>query len=322
MTDAVRKFAEQFAYQPQIELGETLLPSYEHYVVAGLGGSHLAADLIQMWDPTIPLTVYSDYGLPVIPENQRKTTLVIASSYSGNTEETIDVYREARKQSLPLACLATGGKLLELAVADQVPYIRLPHTGIQPRSALGLSARAVLKLMGRIDILNNLSELAELLHPEEYETAGRALAEWLHNHVPVIYASRRNSSLAYNWKIKMNETGKIPAFYNVLPELNHNEMTGFDLKESIAHLCQTFAFIFLHDDADHPRIQRRMNILAQLYRDRGLAVEVIEMSDDHPYHKTFASLLLADWTAIAIAERYGLESEQVPMVEEFKQLMA
>ena len=322
MSDAVKKFAEQLAYQPVIEHGENM-GDYDHYIVAGLGGSHLAADLVRMWDPMISLTVHADYGLPTIQDAERPRTLVIASSYSGNTEETMDAFYEAQKQSLATACLAVGGNLLRMAESYKkpVPFIRLPDTHIQPRSALGFSALALLKLMKRERMMRDIQVLANDLKPEEYASAGQELARWLTGRVPVVYASSRNEPIAYNWKIKFNETGKIPAFFNVLPELNHNEMTGFDVKDASRSLSQPFAFVFLHDDTDHPRIQKRMHVLEQLYHDRGLPVETVYISDTNRYHGTFAALLLADWAAIAIAESYGLESEQVPMVEEFKKMI-
>lgn len=320
MSDAIHQFAKQLTVELSIENAEAL-GTYDRYIVAGMGGSHLAADLIKMWDETIPLTVHSDYGLPAVPEEERERTLVIASSYSGNTEETIDAYYAARKEGYAVACLAVGGRLLELAAQHEVPYVRLPDFSIQPRSALGLSARAILTLMRGDEALKELAELAKTLQPDEYERSGRELADKMQGKVPVIYASRRNGPLAYNWKIKFNETGKIPAFYNVLPELNHNEMTGFDVQEGSDILSEKFIFIFLQDDTDHPRIQKRMEILEELYMDRGLEVISIDIGDVDVHQKTFSALLLADWAAVATAELYGLESEQVPMVEEFKKLM-
>lgn len=320
MSEAVRQFAKQLAVEMMMENADRL-GQYDRYIVAGMGGSHLAADLVRMWDESLPLTVYSDYGLPFVSDAERARTLVIASSYSGNTEETIDAYHVARKQGIDVACLAVGGKLIELAKQDGVPYVQMPDFHVQPRSALGLSARALLLLMQMERPMQELAELSKTLVPEDYEPAGRELAEKLRGRVPVIYASRANSPLAYNWKIKFNETGKIPAFCNVLPELCHNEMTGFDVQDTSRSLSTSFTFIFLRDDADHPRIQKRMNILEGLYIDRDLEVISLDISDFNVYQKTFSTLLLADWAAITTAEAYGLESEQVPMVEEFKKMM-
>lgn len=317
MQNAIQNFHKQFSYEPVISNRSPLTAS--HYFLIGMGGSHLAADLALVWNPILPLTIVSDYGLPA---GVTKKDLVIASSYSGNTEETIDGLKIALKKKLPVVVIAVGGKLIELAKKYHLPYVQLPNTGIQPRSALGFSLRALLKIIGDEKGLRESTLLARTLKPADFEKFGKALAKKLRNCIPVIYASRRNFAIAYNWKIKLNETGKIPAFYNVLPELNHNEMNGFDVQSSTKHLCDKFYFIFLKDKNDHPRVQKRFTILEQLYRKRGLPVEAIELKGKNPFEKMFASLILADWISVFIAEHYKLESEQVPMVEEFKKLMA
>jgi len=110
----------------------------------------------------------------------------------------------------------------------------------------------------------------------------------------VIYSSKRNVAVAYNWKIKFNETGKIPAFYNVFPELNHNEMTGLDVREATKELSKNFHFIFLKDETDHPKIQTRMDITKKLYEDRGLAVEILQLQGNDIFHKIFSTLFFCD----------------------------
>jgi glucose/mannose-6-phosphate isomerase len=317
MSDAIKNFHKQFSYKPVIEQTKHL-NKFNHYYVIGMGGSHLAADLALIWNPQLPLTIVSDYGLP---SRITKKNLVIASSYSGNTEETIDGLKIALKKKLPVVVIAVGGKLITLAKKHCLPYIQLPNTGIQPRCALGFSLRALLKILGDEKGLQESSRLAQTLKPDAYEKPGKALAEKLTNKIPIIYSSRQNSAIAYNWKIKLNETGKIPAFYNVLPELNHNEMNGFDAQPATKQLCNKFHFVFLKDKNDHPRVQKRMAILERLYRERGLPVEISELRGKTAFEKMFSSLVLADWTAVYIAKHYKLESEQVPMVEEFKKLM-
>lgn len=320
MQDAILAMAKQFAYEPVIE-NRGMLPRFERVIVAGMGGSHLAADLLSMLDPSLSLRVHSDYGLPVLSPEEKAHTLVIASSYSGNTEETLDAYAQARAEGVAVAAIAVGGKLIELARRDGVPFVQLPNTGIQPRSALGFSLMALLALLGKDSLLSEARRLVTELQPDALQEEGKRLAEWLQGKVPIVYASRSRGPIAYNWKIKLNETGKVPAFFNLVPELNHNEMTGFDVVEATRDLSSRFAFIFLQDELDHPRNQRRMEVMARLYRDRGLSVKEIRLEGEKLFHKTFASLLLADWTAVALAAHYGLESEQVPMVEEFKKML-
>ena len=317
MREVILKFNEQFAFKP-IVVNAKKLKKTGGFVIAGMGGSHLAGDILKLADPNCDIEIYSDYGLPNSPDKKR---LMIFNSYSGNTEETLDGYRLARKKKLPMAAIAVGGKLLDWAKKDGIPYIELPNVGIQPRSALGFVTMALLKLMNKEKEFNQLAKVFKSFKPNELEEAGISLAKRLINKVPVIYCSRRNSTIAYNWKIKFNENAKIPAFYNVFPELNHNEMNGFDVVDSTKQLSDNFYFIFLNDKKDHSRIQKRMEITAGLLKDRGLPVELIPLSENNIFVRIFQSLILADWTTIKIAEQYGLESEKVPMVEEFKKMM-
>ncbi|MDP2933132.1 MAG: bifunctional phosphoglucose/phosphomannose isomerase [bacterium] len=317
MDQAIRDFAKQFKFRPKIENGT--VKKFKRFVVAGMGGSHLAGDIIKTLNPGLEIIIWPNYGLPQI---DWKKTLLIASSYSGNTEEPIDSLNLAIEKNLPVAAIAIGGKLLEIAKQKSVPYIQLPDTGIQPRCALGFSIKAMLKLMKQNDLLKASAELSKSLKLQELEEQGKSLAARIKNHAPVIYASAGNFSVAYVWKIKFNETGKIPAFYNVFPELNHNEINGFDVKDASQQLSKNLYFIFLRDQNDHEKIKRRMEVTKKLYQDRGLPVEVLEFSGDNALQKIFSSLVLADWTAYYTAEGYGLESEQVPMVEELKKLIA
>lgn len=320
MEDAIHNFPKQFDYQPIIEHARKLKKK-KQFVVVGMGGSHLAADLIAEFDQTLPLVIRRDYGLPPIPEKELKKSLIIASSYSGNTEEVVSAYNEAKRRGLALAVIAAGGKLVSMAKRDKTPYIQFPNTGIQPRSALAFSVLAHLKMLGMEKELKGMKKLSTKLCSKTCEKVGKALAKKLKDKVPVIYTSRRNETVAWNWKIKFNETGKIPAFYNVFPELNHNEMTGFDVKPSSKHLSKPFHFIIIKDKQDHPRIQKRMDVVERLYKARKLPVTMLELTGNGVFEKVFNSLLIADWTAVHTANLYGLENELVPMVEEFKKMV-
>ncbi len=324
MRDAILGFAKQFKYSPAIEGGK--VKKYKKYIIAGMGGSHLAADIVSAIDPSLDITVWSDYAPRSVVF---KNTLIIASSYSGNTEESVDWLNAAIAQGQPVVAIGVGGKVIEIAKSRGVPYIQLPNSGIQPRSALGYSLLAMLKVLKRSDLLRGAKSLAKSLQPSVIESAGKALAEKLSGRIPVIYTSARNYAIAYNWKIKFNETGKIPAFYNLLPELNHNEMTGFDVKPGSEALARPFHFVFLVDEQDHPRVQKRFQVLQRLYAERNLPVESVSLNTargiegaEARFYNIFYSLVLADWAAVHTATAYGLESEQVPMVEEFKRLIA
>lgn len=318
MEPAIRSFHKQFLFKPVVVNAEKLPPTRK-FVVGGMGGSHLGAGLLARWKPELDIAVHRDYGLRVLSDAKKR--LWIASSYSGNTEETIDFAQTAFKKGYAVATISVGGTLLEFAKKNGLPYVVIPDTKIQPRSALGFSMMALAILIGDAKLQKELAALASLLKPEELEEKGETLAAAMRGKVPIIYASARNQAVAYNWKIKFNETGKIPAFYNVFPELNHNEMTGFDVVRMTEGLSHQFHFIFLTDTADHPKIQKRMIVCKKLYEERGLAVTNIPLEDDTALEKIFNSLLIADWTALHLSRLYGTEPDKVPMVEEFKKLI-
>lgn len=320
MYNVIKDFSKQFSYEPEI-INADKLGRYEKFIVCGMGGSHLAADLIKVVKPTLDILVHSSYGLPALAENVLRNSLIIVNSYSGNTEEVIDNFNKAKEKKLPMAAISIGGKLLDLAKRDGISYVQMPDWDIQPRSAPGLNIKALLKLIGENDLLAEISFLADTLNSSQHEEAGRLLASRIKGYIPVIYSSLDNSAIVYNWKIKFNETGKIPAFYNIFPELNHNEMTGFDVEDTTRSLSKNFYFVILKDKDDHPRILKRMEVLEKLYKDRGLTAEVIMIEGSSRLHKIFSSLILADWASYYTAELYGLESEQVPLVEEFKKMI-
>src|SRR3989338_361925 len=316
MNQAILDFAKQFRFTPKIENGP--LRKYKKFIVAGMGGSHWSVDLIKCLLPELQISIHSDYGLP---KYDLTKSLIIVSSYSGDTEESISVFHEAMERKLPVVAVTVGGQLLDLAKNSKIPYVQIPNTGIQPRSAIALSFMAMLKVMKQRELARQGAGLEKIIKPAEIEAAGKRLAGLLSGHVPIIYSSQTNYVLAHNWKIKFNETGKVPAFCNVFPELNHHEMTGFDVKDASRHLSEKFHFVFLKDDDDHPQVQKRMDITAKLYRDRNLPVEILMLQGQSRVEKMFSSLVLADWTAYHTGEGYGLETEQVPMVEEFKGLI-
>jgi len=325
--DDIKNYAKQFEYEPLVENAPKLatimarLKKHKKFIVCGMGGSHLAADLLKSWHPELDIIVWSNYGLPPLGDAELKERLIIASSYSGGTEETIDAFNAAKAKRLDIAVIAARGKLITLAQKHNAPYVQLPDFHQQPRMATGLSLMGLLALMGERTWMAEAKQLAIALHPSREDHRGKDLAKHLHDSVPVIYASARNTALAYNWKIKFNETGKVPAFYNIVPELNHNEMTGFDAKTKTLPLSRHFHFVFLKDGADDPRIIKRMSVMEKLLKDRGFKVEVIFLQGKNEIQKLFNSLILADWTAYHTAKLYGVDPQEVPMVEEFKKLI-
>ncbi len=318
MKDAILSFPQQFAYRPQINNAGSFKPRKE-FVVAGMGGSHLAADLITMWRPEAPLIIHSDYGLPNLPKDKLKNSLIIANSYSGNTEETLSAFHAARKLKIPLIAVSTGGKLLALAKKHGVPYIETPGGKTEPRAAIGFNFMALLKAIGRNKDISLAAKLEKQLSPEKEESAGEKIAKAIGKKSLIIYSSGRNYPLAYNWKINMNETAKSPAFADVFPELNHNEMNAFAAK---AAKQPEFYFLILRSGEDYSRTQARMAVLKRLLKDRSWPVEEIYLGKSGTLKDVFQNVLLSMWNSTYIAEEKKIDPDKTPIIEEFKRLIS
>lgn len=319
MRESIINSAEQFGFEPKLENARRLKYA-EHAILVGMGGSALAADILKAWHPEANIIIHRNYGLPELSDKDLKKRLIILSSYSGNTEEVLDAFEAARKRKLRVVIIASGGKLLQTARQEKLPYVELPRPGIQPRLAIGYSFRALLSVLGLYDELEESVLLKETLKPLELEKAGKEVAMKLKGRVPVIVAAERNFAVAYNWKILFNETGKVPAFVATLPELNHNEMTGFTGEGSRA-LSKNFGFVFLTDAADHPRIQKRFAVLEKIYGDKELVVQQAPVEGESRLTAIWKSIMTADWAALQTAELYKNDADDESIVEEFKKLI-
>lgn len=320
MREGIKNFAAQFGWQPKIINNGKLQPA-ERLIVCGMGGSRLSADILAALKPEKVRAVHLSYGLPELPATDFATALLVLSSYSGGTEEILESYDLARARGLNFAVMAVGGELLARAERDGVPCIQFPNTGIQPRLSIGFGVKALAAFLEDEKLLAELNSLEKILQPESLELRGSELARDLVGQLPLIYASEKNRALAQIWKIKINENSKIPAFANALPELNHNEMTGFDSAPGARMLSENMTAIFLADSSDHPQIQKRFAATEKLYRDRKIKTLRIDLGGATRAERLFNNLLLADWVSVVLGESYGAETEQVPMVEEFKALI-
>ncbi len=320
MLEAINNFPQHFSYQAKIE-NKKYFKKFKDFVVLGMGGSHLAADLLLAIKPDLNIHVHQDYNLPTWQNSKLKKYLIIANSYSGNTEEVISGVRMALKNKLNLFVISTGGQLIKIAKENNLPYIQMPDWQIQPRQAIGLNLRALLVAMAENKMLSESFGLSKSLKANKQQANGKKMAEQLYNQVPIIYASRQNASLAFTWKIKFNENTKIPAFYNVMPELNHNEMTGFDRNESNKKLSSNFSIIYLEDKNDHPSIHKRFKVIKSLYKKEDLKQIAVPLRGENRWQEIFNNMLLADWASFYLAEKYHCDPDPVPMVEKFKKML-
>ena len=238
MKDVILNQHEQITHSLEVnaKVGVGAPVDVDSIILTGMGGSGHPGDLLNALAlPTAPLFVHRNYDLPLayLRGMELEKPLVVASSYSGNTEEALTGYAEARNKKLPLAVSAAGGRLQELAEADGVPFAKIDYTGMQPRHTLFAAVVGVatmLKNMGVArDMTDDFTRVAGVLQKvtPSLEEPAKKLAEKLVKKIPVFTSSDTLGFAAKNFKIQMNENTKAPAFWNTFPELNHNEMVGF-----------------------------------------------------------------------------------------------
>ncbi len=320
MREVINQSASQFAEGIKLAKSTKAGDQFTNVVICGIGGSALPPDIINsLVVPSVPIYVRRDYNLP---KEANENSLVVGMSYSGNTEETISAIDEAVEKGLKCIGIATGGKLEELAQKNNFHFVKIP-AGIQPRSATGYMFSALATVLTNCGIIPDLSkdilETSEKLSKinSELEKEGKTLAKKLVDKIPIVYASSNLQAVARIWKIKFNENSKIPAFYNYLPELNHNEMVGYtQVKKS-----SNFHVLIIKDKDDHERITKRMNLLSDILKNKKVAVDFIETKEGSLMFRMFASLLLGDWTSYYLALNYNIDPTPVAMVEEFKKKM-
>jgi glucose/mannose-6-phosphate isomerase len=301
-------------------------------VVTGLGGSAIGGDLLRTYAAAVaavPVVVNRDY---VLPRHVGLHTLVFAVSYSGNTEETLSAYREAREKGAPVVAITTGGRLGALAEEDGVPLITVP-AGLAPRAATGYLFLPMLAVMSRLglippveeevdELVAVLTELRARLEPgvPAAENPAKTLAWELLGNVPVVWgASGTTEVVAQRWKGQFNENAKIAAYWNAFPELNHNEIVGFEHpRQVLDHLY----LVILRDPDDHPRVKRRMAITADLVRHRVSGVKEIEACGRGRLARMYSLIYIGDYASVYLAFLYGVDPGPVRVIDYLKQAMA
>ncbi|MGQ9533194.1 MAG: bifunctional phosphoglucose/phosphomannose isomerase [Desulfotomaculales bacterium] len=301
-------------------------------MVTGLGGSAIGGDLLRTYAAavaSVPVVVNRDY---VLPRHVGSHTLVFAVSYSGNTEETLSAYREAREKGAPVVAITTGGRLGALAEEDGVPLIVVP-AGLAPRAATGylfLPMLAVMSGLGLIapveeevaEMVAVLTELRSRLEPgvPAAENPAKTLAWELLGNVPVVWgASGTTEVVAQRWKGQFNENAKIAAYWNAFPELNHNEIVGFEHpRQVLDHLY----LVILRDPDDHPRVKKRMAITADLVRHRVSGLKEIEAAGRGRLARMYSLIYIGDYTSVYLAFLYGVDPGPVRVIDYLKQAMA
>jgi glucose/mannose-6-phosphate isomerase len=298
-------------------------------VVAGMGGSAIGGALARaaLGDhASRPMFVTRAYGLPTWTTPD---TMVLCASYSGDTEETLACYESAGALGAKRTVVTTGGRLAEMARADGVPVIPLPG-GFQPRAAVAYMIVASLevaalcgvgpRLTSEVDVAASHTEqlVAEWGPQAEEDSLAKELARSLHGTTPLIAGAGLTTPIAYRWKTQLNENAKQLAFWAELPELDHNEIAGWEGAPAQGR----FSAVFLDDSDAHPRIKERMAITERLIAPTAAVSHRIETRGQTGIERVISLVLLGDLVSIYLAALRGVDPGPVRMLDELKSALA
>ncbi|HUB75151.1 MAG TPA: bifunctional phosphoglucose/phosphomannose isomerase [Solirubrobacteraceae bacterium] len=298
-------------------------------VVAGMGGSAIGGALARaaLGDhASRPIFVTRAYGLPTWTTPD---TMVLLASYSGETEETLACYESAGALGAKRTVVTTGGRLAEMARADGVPVIPLPG-GFQPRAAVAYMMVAALevaalcgvgpRLTSEIDVAAAHSEqlVAEWGPDAPEDSLAKELARGLYGTIPVIAGAGLTTPIAYRWKTQINENAKLPCFWHELPELDHNEICGWEGAREVGR----FSAVFLDDSDVHPRLKERIELTERLIAEHAVARYRLQTRGQSSVERVVSLVLLGDLVSIYLAALRGVDPGRVQLIDELKTALA
>lgn len=293
-------------------------------IVTGLGGSAISGDLLKNFlkdELTVPVQINRNYFLPSFADEK---TLLIASSYSGNTEETISSFNDGLKRKCKIICLSTGGKLEKLAADNSIPFIRL-QKGFQPRYALGLSFFSLLKVFEKLQLIPSqekiISKIISLWKEKAsaYSAEGNialTTAQQLIGFVPIIYsASDYTNAVGYRFKSQLNENSKLHAFHHEFPEMNHNEIIGW---ESHQQKQLHTKVIYLLDETYHPQIKKRFQIVSEFIKKSDVEIISMESNENDFKVRIMDLIFLVDWISFYLGVIRGFDPSEIEYINLLK----
>jgi glucose/mannose-6-phosphate isomerase len=340
MRDALR-LGEEFSIPTNFLLAHTLnsvstpdstTQSFKNIVVLGMGGSAIGGDLLSDYladELSIPIVVIRNYDIPkFIDEN----SLVFAVSYSGNTEETISALKRCLEAKARVIALTSGGKLAVLARENNFPVIKVP-AGIQPRAAISYLFFPVLKALERLGLIkernNETEETLNILQglSKEYgakspikNNFAKKIALSLYHHLPLVCGSEGLlKAVAMRWKTQINENSKWPCFWNIFPELDHNEIVGYEIENN---LNRQIKIIYLQDKEGLLRVEQRRKITRKIIEDKVAEFIVCPTKGKGKMARMFSLIFLGDLASYYLAILNQVDPSPVACIENLKKELA
>jgi glucose/mannose-6-phosphate isomerase len=321
-------------YREAVKVAEKIqvnFPKPANIVIAGLGGSAIGGDLLKDWAKnqlSIPIEVSREYHLPAYVS---KKTLVIITSYSGDTEETLSSFLDALKCKCMIFCISSGGALIKYAQKHKVPYLQVP-VGMPPRAALPYMLVPLLVLLEKLGLVKGITEELDeaivLLKKISYENGpdmqtrdnfAKTVATHIEETAPAIYGFGVYRSVAQRFKQQFNENAKSAAKWEFFPELDHNEIVGW---EGRGEQCKYFSIIFIRDSEEPVEIESRIETTKQIMERRGLIMFDLEVQGKSTLAKMLSTIVVGDFTSVYLAVLRGVDPTPVKTITVLKDTLA
>lgn len=323
--------SEAWRAAQELELEAGVEP-VERIVVCGMGGSAIAGDiwraLLQRESP-VPVFNVRGYDLPPFVDER---TLVIASSFSGETEETVSAFTQALALPAKKLVITTGGRLLATARANGVPAFTFQFKG-EPRAALGWSLMPLIALSQRLGLMQgvgtDVQEAISVMRSLRAEigedrpsssNAAKQMALRLHEKLPVVYGAGPLTEVAHRWKTQLNESAKVWSFYEELPEIHHNAIIGYGLPKTIA--AATVVVFLESADLVHPRVRLRYEFTRRLLEEAGVWYTSVAAQGRSGLAQVLSLALFGDYVSAYLALLYGVDPTPTSVIDELKRWLA
>ena len=305
------------------------LRNFKNIVFSGMGGSAIGAGIVNSYlrnKISVPINLNRDYTLPGFVNRE---SLVILISYSGNTEETLSAYKGARKCQAKIIVLSSGGQLADLAEKDGHPYLLIP-AGFPPRAALVFLSLPVLALFSQMHLIEDkekeveqTASFLEMLKKDSLDidvgrqsNPAKKLAQRIFGNFCVIYgASDHLAGVVTRWRGQLAENSKMLASSHLLPEMNHNEIVGWQHPRKFV---KRFVVVFLRDKADHPQVKKRIEISKEILQKEGVCVEEVRSRGESLLARTFSLIYAGDYTSFYLAILNGEDPTPVKRIDYLK----
>ena len=325
MKELIASFTQHITEAINISKASDLTPfkgKIENVLICGLGGSGIGGTIISQVvanKANCPIVINKDYKIPAFVN---QNTLVIACSYSGNTEESIEMLTQAEAQHAVIACVTSGGKLLEIAQKNKLNHILIPG-GYPPRAAFGLAFPPLFFFLSHYKVINfdyvtQLTNAVEIINEEEKNmvSAAKNITEKLMDKIPVIYADSWFEGVAVRFRQQINENAKMLCWHHVIPEMNHNELVGWTTKN------ENLAVVLFRNSDDYYRTQKRMEINKTVFAKYTSTVIEIFSKGNSRLEQALYLIHFGDWISYLLAEKKGIDVTEVDVITNLKNELA